>query len=331
MISRTIRRTAFSLALVAMLLAPPVFGSVDASKPERGASEEVGLALEESPAEQAVEESEQAVQDEIAKALAARRAAMLSEAHAALDETNAAVAALDEGKTDEALEALARATGKLTLIVARDPDLALAPVDVRFIKHDLHASPATIRQIREDAEALLAEGKVQEARTLLSGMASEINVRVSNLPLATYPEAIKAISPMIDAGKIDEARRALHAALNTLIVTNQVIPLPMLRAKQALEAARMRMEEGAESGEDGMAADSADRLEEAEALLADTRAHLERARLLGYGEPEEHERLRSDLAKLETRIGAGGETDGLFASLRKSLDEWRTSLFDAPE
>lgn len=70
---------------------------------------------------------------------------------------------------------------------------------------------------------------VQRARSLLEGLGSEIVFTVTNLPLATYPDAIKAIVPMIDEGRIKEAKVALGLALNTLVLTNHVVPLPILR------------------------------------------------------------------------------------------------------
>ena len=67
---------------------------------------------------------------------------------------------------------------------------------------------------------------MQQARALLSGLASESELQVTNLPLATYPAAIKAVAPLIDAGKKDEAKAALQLALNTLVVERFITPLP---------------------------------------------------------------------------------------------------------
>jgi len=74
---------------------------------------------------------------------------------------------------------------------------------------------------------LLKKGRVQDARALVSGLASEIIIEVVNIPLATYPDAIKAVVPLIEAGKVKEAKAALVAALNTLVITRHIIPLPM--------------------------------------------------------------------------------------------------------
>jgi len=59
----------------------------------------------------------------------------------------------------------------------------------------------------------------------------------TSIPLATYPQTIKAVAPLIDAGKIVEAKNALQATLNTLVITDQVISLPVIRAQIFLKDA----------------------------------------------------------------------------------------------
>jgi hypothetical protein len=51
------------------------------------------------------------------------REKILTEAKATLDETENAIKALNEDKSNDALAALEKATGKLELILARDPEL----------------------------------------------------------------------------------------------------------------------------------------------------------------------------------------------------------------
>ena len=71
------------------------------------------------------------VQSEIEKMEAQERGNLLKDAQAALEETRNALAALDRNDKSAALAALERASGKLDLVVARDPHLALAPVGSR--------------------------------------------------------------------------------------------------------------------------------------------------------------------------------------------------------
>src|SRR5205085_370381 len=120
-------------------------------------------------------------------------------------------------------------TGKLDLIVAREPALALARINVVTIIRDLYSNVDTVKAAVRQAKDYLAEGKVQEARALLNGLASEAENQVTNIPLATYPAAIKTIAPLIDAGKIDEAKTALQTALNTLVIQSFITPLPKIR------------------------------------------------------------------------------------------------------
>ncbi len=92
--------------------------------------------------------------------------------------------------------------------------------------HDLLTSLDTIREVLKQAKVCLDNGEIQKARPLIARLASEIQFRTYHIPLATYPTAIKAIVPLIDAGKVEEAKAGLQAALNTLVVTtDDVIPL----------------------------------------------------------------------------------------------------------
>lgn len=171
------------------------------------------------------------VDKQAADAAAEKRKKLLADATAAIAQTQQALKALEDKKSEEALKALADVTGKLELIVARDPKLALAPVATTLVTYDLFASPDTVKVVVAEARRDLADGEVQKARLLTDTLASEIQIRTTNIPLATYPAAIKAITPLIDAGKIDEAKAQLQAALGTLVITTDVIPLPKLPAE----------------------------------------------------------------------------------------------------
>ena len=83
-----------------------------------------------------VTEVQPEVQKETDSQAADKRKQVLDEAVSALALTKSALAALDGKDAARALATLAEVTGKLELIVAREPTLALAPVDVRTIVHD---------------------------------------------------------------------------------------------------------------------------------------------------------------------------------------------------
>ncbi len=162
---------------------------------------------------------------------------VLEDAVQALEKTNLALHQLEQGQKQDALDTLALVTGKLELLIAQHPDLALAPVDVQMIVQDYAGDEKSVKAIRKEAKKLLGDGQLQQARHLIRDVASEIVVRTVNLPLATYPGAIKAIVPLIQADKIVEAKAALQSSLSTVVMIDDIIPLPVLRAQNTLAAA----------------------------------------------------------------------------------------------
>ncbi|MET5013067.1 YfdX family protein, partial [Burkholderia pseudomallei] len=79
-----------------------------------------------------------------------------------------ALTAIDQNKNDDAIAALERATGKLEIVLARTPTLALAPVDVSVVTHDVIGTPADVEKIRGEVGAAIAQGRLQLARKLIS-------------------------------------------------------------------------------------------------------------------------------------------------------------------
>jgi len=244
------------------------------------------------------------------------RRKILEEAVAALAQTNAALRALDEDKTQEALDALAVVVGKLELLVSAHPELSLAPVDVQMVTQDFVTDPKVAKEAVKKAEKALDRGQIQQARAILRELASEIVVRVVNIPLGTYPDAIKAVVPLIQAGKKDEAKQALVAALNTLVVVEHVLPLPILRAEHALAAARHLAAESERSEQ--QAKDLAELLEYAE-------GQLKLAKALGYGDDRTLRRMQRMVRQIEKQTGEGGTESDLFDKLEETFERLRES------
>lgn len=242
---------------------------------------------------------------------AERRKKLINEAVSALDETQKALRALEDGKAEAALESLAAATGKLDLVVARNPKLALAPVDVRLVTYDLYATVEDIERVKKEALDLFQKGRLQEARALIDGLRSDVVVEVVNVPLATYPAAIKAITPLIDADKIKEAKAALQQALNTVVVTQEEVhPLPIIRTEHMLT----RAEELAKT-----ANRSKEQNEELTKLLDGARKQLQFAQVLGYGQEADFKEFYKQLDEITEKTGGGKSGTGFFDKIRNAL------------
>lgn len=261
-------------------------------------------------------QASQSVQSEVdkktAETAAEKRKHLIADAQTAIAETRKALKALEENKPKVAVDALAIATGKLELVLARNPQLSLAPIDTEIMTQDLLSNHDTVKAVIKEAKEYLDEGEIQKARPLLAGLASEIQFRTTNIPLATYPEAIKAVTPLIDAGKIDQARAELQATLNTLVITNDVTPLPKLRAENLLEKAQTLAEK-----KDRTQAEN-DQLDK---HIQGVREQLKLAELLGYGKKKDYKPLYEQLDEIQKKSSAGKSGMGWFDKIRKQLSD----------
>jgi hypothetical protein len=163
-----------------------------------------------------------------------------------------------------------------------------------------------------DAENYLEDGRIQQARPLIANMASEIVYRTTSIPLITYPTAIKAVTRMIDQDKLDEARASLQAALNTLIETRDVIPLPILRAGLLLESAETLAENEERTSRDN---------ETLEELLEEARTQLNLAELLDYGEKETFKPMFEQLDRIEEKTAGGKGGKGWFDKIKQQVSQ----------
>ena len=95
------------------------------------------------------------------QALAKRRKQLAKEAIIANDEIQRSIFDLEKKDTRGAYKMLAKADGQLNILLARDPHLKLAPIDVRASISDLETSPDIIKKTVKDAESALDNGNIQ--------------------------------------------------------------------------------------------------------------------------------------------------------------------------
>jgi YfdX protein len=241
-----------------------------------------------------------------------KRKALMADATSAIQETQAALKTLDEGKTSQAIAALERATGKLDLILARDPRLELAPAGVSVTTYDVQGGLDAVKQVRKEAEELMDAGRLQEARRLIKNLASETVISVSNIPLATYPDAIKRAVKLIDEKKPDDAKRVLQAALNTQVVIDTVIPLPVVKAEEFLKTAEALAQKKDRTKDDN------DRLKTS---FDRANEQLQFAQALGYGTKKDFDKMCQQLAEIRDKAADNQSGTGWFAKIKVSISE----------
>lgn len=257
------------------------------------------------------------VQSNTRKAAGKKRETIIKEAVTALAQTKKAIEALGKKDKQAALDALAMVTGKLDIVIAREPDLANAPIDVRVETYDLISSVDTIKKTVKTAKDLLDDGQVQQAREILSGMVSEIDVIVTSIPLATYSDGIKDVAKLVDKEKYGEATESLYDLLSTLVITKNVIPLPILRAEEMLKKADKLAATEKRTDEQN---------KKLSTLLTGVRNQIEMAEALGYGNKKEYKSFYKQLKEIRKKT-EGSKFGKFMDELKNSLKKFEEKIF----
>jgi len=189
-------------------------------------------------------------------------------------------------------------------------------VEVSTTILDLYATPDTVKTAVKVARDDLSSKRVQQVRHLVSDLASEADTHVTEIPLGTYPTAIKAAAPLIDAGKIDEAKAALQAALSTLVVVTYIVSLPAVRAQAMLHQAEQLSTKSNRSQDDN---------QKVRSYIDATRSQLQLAETLGYGTKEDYKPLYAQLDDVQKNAESSQPGRGVFAKLQQSLKNFKFS------
>ena len=242
------------------------------------------------------------------------RRELLQDAVTALQETNNALTAIDKNMKKEAIAALERATGKLEILLARTPTMALAPVDVTAATYDVLGDVKAVEKLREEAEKAIEQGRLQDARRLIGGLASETVVSTSYLPLATYPAAIKSSAALLAQDKPKEAKVVLQTALSTIVVRDAVAPLPLVRAQAAIGQARSLSEKPGRTEAENARLRS---------LLTKAREQVRFGQALGYATKKDMDGLITAIDEIAEKTGGQKHGKGFIDRIDGLFDKAR--------
>ena len=255
------------------------------------------------------------VQQKGMDALAAKKSALQSEALQTLELTTTALKALRKKDKKAAIEALESATGKLEILLVQDPKLGLMPYDVDIQTHDLVADLASIKSIKKAAQKAIKDNYFQLAKTKLENLASEIRIKTYELPLKTYPSAMKVAAALVKDDKIDEAKLILEEALNTIVLTEKRIPLPIIRAEVLISEAT------------SLDAKDEDKKKEVLQLLDNAEYQLILAEELGYGKrDQEYKELNLAIKEIKKSVENDGDSQGIFKNLKEKLAKFKKRI-----
>ncbi len=237
----------------------------------------------------------------------------------AIEIVNLVIGVLDKLKTknkDEAIKAIEDTLGKLEVLIAKDPSKELIPVDVKEQVIDYPGTVDDVIYTREVIKDLLDEEEVQIARDILSKLASELDIYVTALPVLAYPAALKAIVPFIEEEKWDEAITLIVKVIDTLVLEKIVLPLPILRAEQAIIKASELTKDKEDANKD-----------ELKELLSYAKEQLVLAQALGYGKvKEDYKDLLEEIEKIEKILESNESTKDIFEALKEKLTKFMGSF-----
>lgn len=207
--------------------------------------------------------------------------------------------------------------GKAEALTALNPKLALAPIDFTIETNDLVTDISAIKTISEAAEEALEDGKIQVARELLQGLRSELKIKEYRLPIATYPDALKAALVLTKEEKYEEAGVLLNATLNTIVTEEKIVPLPILRAERMLEEVETLVNKDDFKKED------------VTLLLENADYEINFAEALGYGKKDkEYKELYSAIKDVKKQMMDDSNTNekGLIKRLRAKLKTFKEKI-----
>lgn len=240
-----------------------------------------------------------------AEAETAAQGTLDAEAIAVLAETDRAIARIAAGDRAGALSALEAAAGKAKILVGRNPANALIPAAAEV--HVIDAAPedeGRIGRMRRSLQLAVIADDLAKARLILDSLRSEIRVRTYHIPLGTYPDALAQTAALLDQQKNAEAAEVLNRARSTLVMVDEVTPLPLVVAQGAVEAARS----------------DKDSQRKAQHLTA-AREALERTEDLGYGDKETRKALLAEIRSLEGGAQQGSNFEAALERMQARISE----------
>ncbi len=238
---------------------------------------------------------------------------LVQEAIDSLKFAQTAVLALEHNDTKSAKENLEKALGKLEVIMAAKNAPKLLPINNIVRVQEFVGTADDVEAIVKHAKKLLDDGKVQDARALLNPLVSEIDITVVNLPLATYPDALKLAASYIHDGKIDKAKEVLYIALSTFTEVTQIVPIPLIESIDLIHAASKIAKENKE---------------QAIKYLDAASAALDVAEKLGYVSSSEttYKALHEKIEEIKKEIKGKNKAEKLFESLAAKLKEFKDKI-----
>ena len=239
---------------------------------------------------------------------------LVQEAIDSLKNAHEALLALEKNDKELATKKLESALGKLEVILASDKVPELLPVDSVIRVNEYVGTSKDIDTALNAVRVLLNKNKIQEARTLMLPLQSQIDITTVSLPLGSYPDALKLAAKYVHSDNVDKAKEVLSIALSTFVSVTEVLPIPLLKATDLIVAAEVVAKEDKER---------------ALRYLDGASESLKVAHKLGYVSKSAttYKQLQEQIEAVQKEIKGPNKAEKLFVKLKESLKEFKEKIF----
>ncbi|RLD59513.1 MAG: hypothetical protein DRJ01_11205 [Bacteroidetes bacterium] len=255
------------------------------------------------------------VQSKSIREINKRKVKLIEEGVSAIDLTYKALVAIEDGNKDKAIDLIERGVGKLEVLLARDEDLVLIPIKNSIKTEDFQGDLESIKTIKKAIKKAIEDDYYQVLRDEIAKLGSEVRIETVSIPILTYPDALKLSASFLENNEIDLAKETLQTALNTLVISEKRIPLPILRAESLLEKAKKQ--------------DAKDEVKKKEVLtlLENAEYQLTLAEELGYGNRDKkYKELNDAINGIRKSVKADSDSQGLFDDIIEKLSTFKDKI-----
>jgi cell division septum initiation protein DivIVA len=235
---------------------------------------------------------------------------LIKEAIRAIKYTNDAYIYLNAKKVGKAKEALKKAIGELTIVLNAPNTPYLLPIDSQIEAYEYLGDIKNISKQITAAKVALAKHQLPLTRQILNALKSEIDIKTVNIPLATYPDAIKLAIKYLNENKPQEAKDVIAMALHTLVTTDTIIPIPLVKANELIiQASKIASKDKSQTLK----------------YLEEAKKQLKISKLLGYTSKSDttYKMLKDAINKIEDKINNNKDTQSLFDELKAKIKEFK--------
>ncbi len=239
------------------------------------------------------------------------------EALEAVTQTNNAINLIHTGHVKKAETAIKTALDNTKILLEKNPGTDLFPVDESVNVHDLITTIPQVNQTVKAAKEEMTRGDYQEAAGLLNNLKSEMDIVTVNLPLSTYPGGLKQALSLFSKNKPQQAGQVLLGMMNSLVVNQVVIPLPILRAQVMMAESRNLFSRKEDKSK-------------VMNLLENADYQLKLAQALGYGNfDKEYADISKDIANVKNSVKNGNASQDIFEKLMRKTENFKNRLIES--